>query len=465
MMTPPLRHAARSADALAPHLALVLLLTLVSCRFSDIPGLRQPAGVPIDTTTPPPPRSVQRWLDTTSATIRSIDFTDDDFRDLAPFGEAVGDASLVLLGEQSGGDGATLRAKARLVRYLHARRGFDVLVFESHIHEMATAWQAVTLGADANEAVRRALPEPWRDATELTPLLRWISEERGGPRPLLLAGMHPEFRGPRTGGTRADFVGALEAYLTANAIALPGTALWTAVRPRFAEIAEDPDAALRWSDADREIVADGLRALRTATTGLVNDVPESLAGFWITAVESLEAAVRIRDATAGRNPRLAEARRDSAMADVLRWLAQAGYPGQKLMVWTTSQRAQRAARELFNPLGAPVDHDRPVFGELVRGNLGSVTYSLAFLAGAGAAGPPSRPLIEPLPESWDGLFLATQKPFAFLNLRRTATADNVWIFGPRVARAMNFQQQVARWPLVYDGFFFMADMDPIAPRP
>jgi hypothetical protein len=99
-------------------------------------------------------------------------------------------------------------------------------------------------------------------------------------------------------------------------------------------------------------------------------------------------------------------------------------------------------------------------------------YSLGFLAGSGAYGPldppaetPVRPLVTPLPESWDGLFLATGKPLAFLHLRRTATQENAWIFGRRVARAIGYQQLAANWPAVYDGFFFTASMAPATRAP
>ena len=73
------------------------------------------------------------WLKKHAAPITTLDIGKQNYRfaDLKPFGEAVGDARVVFLGEQTHGDGTTFEAKARLIRYLHEVKGFDVLAFES----------------------------------------------------------------------------------------------------------------------------------------------------------------------------------------------------------------------------------------------------------------------------------------------------------------------------------------------
>ena len=73
------------------------------------------------------------WLKKHAAPITTLDIgkQNDRFAELKPFGEAVGDARVVFLGEQTHGDGTTFEAKARLIRYLHEVKGFDVLAFES----------------------------------------------------------------------------------------------------------------------------------------------------------------------------------------------------------------------------------------------------------------------------------------------------------------------------------------------
>src|SRR6476646_1280732 len=75
------------------------------------------------------------WLKEHAVGLRSIDPADEDFADLEPLRKVIGDARIVQLGEQSHGDGATFHAKARLIKFLHQKMGFDVLAFESGLYD------------------------------------------------------------------------------------------------------------------------------------------------------------------------------------------------------------------------------------------------------------------------------------------------------------------------------------------
>src|SRR5262245_11525127 len=71
---------------------------------------------------------LQDWMAEHAVSIRSIDVKDDDFSDLEPLMAAIGTSRVVQMGEPSHGAGSAFAAKARLIKFLHQRMGFDVLV-------------------------------------------------------------------------------------------------------------------------------------------------------------------------------------------------------------------------------------------------------------------------------------------------------------------------------------------------
>lgn len=73
--------------------------------------------------------------------IRSIQPYENDYADLEVIDKAIGDARIVMLGEQDHGDGATFLAKTRLIKYLHEKQGFNVLIFEGDFFALNHGWQ------------------------------------------------------------------------------------------------------------------------------------------------------------------------------------------------------------------------------------------------------------------------------------------------------------------------------------
>ncbi len=61
-------------------------------------------------------RVVENYVRQHTVAVRSIDPDSTDYADLEAIGDAIGDARVVMLGEQDHGDAPTFLAKSRLIR-------------------------------------------------------------------------------------------------------------------------------------------------------------------------------------------------------------------------------------------------------------------------------------------------------------------------------------------------------------
>ena len=137
----------------------------------------------------PPIKERLAWLRGHAVKVRTLDASDEDFKDLEPLGQAIRDARIVLLGEATHGDGSTFLAKGRLIKFLHQRKGFDVLVWESGFYECAKAGEALAAGAPWRDAFERALLTLWSKSEQCRPVMEYVHATQQSDRPITLAGM------------------------------------------------------------------------------------------------------------------------------------------------------------------------------------------------------------------------------------------------------------------------------------
>ena len=86
-------------------------------------------------------QSTEELIRQQSREIRTIVTNDTDYTDLQSLASSIGNARIVILGEMDNGDGETLKAKTRLVKYLHQKMGFTVLAFESDFNGVNWIWE------------------------------------------------------------------------------------------------------------------------------------------------------------------------------------------------------------------------------------------------------------------------------------------------------------------------------------
>jgi len=254
----------------------------VSSRFPRpfVACLLWVAATPLGAQTPDP-RSA--WLAANAHPIRTLEFDAADDADLSPLGRAIGDRRIVLLGEQTHGDGATFQAKARIVRYLHERLGFDLLVFESGFYDCRRTWTDARAGLPLADSAGGCMFELWWNSEQVRPLLEYLDAGKSTGRPLELAGM--DFQ--PSGGRARLMLDDLAAFLGAQPDTAGAGSAITALRSTYGLLFSAPARFVTMPDSLRDALRITIAALGAR---LLHDAPAlgglGEAAFWRQVLES-----------------------------------------------------------------------------------------------------------------------------------------------------------------------------------
>jgi erythromycin esterase len=283
------------------------------------------ASTPVAPTGPTPAATVAA----NSTTIASVDPATADDSDLAAFGAAVGDRRIVLLTEATHGDGTTFELKARLVKYLHESKGFDVLFMESGMYDVARIQQRLAAGGDAI-----SLQAPGRifymysrtDAGQA--VLKYVDSTLATAAPLALWGHDVPMDGL---DSTQSLLPGLQAFLASRNSALPRSADW----PGYLRVAQQGVALSSTPVAS----ADSASFLAMSTQLAAELCGEADAGgdlfqsaaFWCRLVKGVQADyTHLFSATDARAP---TDLRDVTGAGNIEWLLDGRLAGQKAIVW------------------------------------------------------------------------------------------------------------------------------------
>jgi erythromycin esterase len=403
---------------------------------------------------------LQAWLAAHAVRVRTTDPADENFSDLVPLAHAIGGARIVQLGEPSHGAGTAFAAKARLMKFLHRRLGFDLLIWESGLYDVALAQAGMEGSDDGVTAARRGIFTLWSAAAEVAPLFTYIKASQHSPHPIEMAGFDMQVTAD---GTMERFAQDLRAFV--NGLRDP------TLRQQAAQAADQAIAARAKLIATKFAAQQDLDALTAAVWDLhvliqVHHAEfDAIQGFIQTgfmehAIENMRADAAMRfDAARAPTDAARESRRDADNAANLRWLLDVKYPGRKAVIWAHDVHVMNAyygpdfhAVHLDGQTG-----DMKTTGTLLAERYGKSLYTIGMTAFAGeegfAVGGPATP-IAPTPDgSLEARLHGLGMSNAFVDLRapgRPAIAT---------ARIPKFETiTVADIGRIYDGVFFIDQM-------
>jgi erythromycin esterase len=450
-----------------------LLASIGASAALALPQLKSPVWAQ----TPDP---LQDWLGTHAIPVRGVDPLDEDFSDLEPLRSRIAGARVVQLGEPSHGAGTCFAAKVRLVKFLHARMGFDVLAWESGLYDLTRTEADLSAGADAVAAAQRGILKIWSASEQCRPLFEYAKASHGAKHPLIMAGfdmqlnsdafvdLAPELRSfvgaahrrsVREAASRAanevlEAFAGFDAYLqalvahAASLPPLPGKDVLERLRR----------AAIQLDDIfQRHAHAFGEERQR----GFLARTVANLAGFAANLYESNGS-----DGESAAAELVRENRRDAINAQNLHWLIEKGYPGRKIIVWAHNAHVMNAYyKSDWKSISLePVADAMKPSGVYLAEWLGRDLYTIGCTAYAGEEGwPGGKPT--PIAASREGSIEERLHrlglPYALLDLRAARAMANHPLRKPQTMRIPKYDEiEIADATRAYDAIFYVARMEP-----
>ena len=387
---------------------------------------------------------LKNFVSNESAAIQNIDPDSTNFADLAPLGKAIGDARMVLLGEQDHGDAPTFLAKTRIIKYLHEKLGFNLLAFESDFFALNEGWrQAKRDGIQLDSFLQKNIFPIWTFCPACKQLLySYIPNTQHTQNPITVTGFDNQLVLNFSQHTLARY---LDSVCRTND--LPFTH-----EPGYQEFLRMADSLKLYGFKDP--------ANYTVALGYLNRIDSEMSlqlgatAFQTQTLKNLIAELRqyslmTSDSKASGNIR------DRQMANNIAWLANKQFPEEKMIVWAANAHVARysdtAGNNTLTAMGYYLSLDASVNNKMY------IIGFTSFEGEAGRLGAKKFKIPQPQANSFE-TWIPESFAYAFTDFKTFHSfhanyADEFYLKG--YGHQSRFKKD---WTKVFDGVFFIRKM-------
>ncbi len=402
------------------------------------------------------------WLRNNVVQIASVDPGDENYSDLELIKTKIGKSRIVLLGEESHGDGTTFLAKTRIIKFLVKEMGFDVIVFESGLYDCKKVNELIKDGAPAIDAIRKGIFGIWNKSEQFQPLVEFIDKNRDE---LQIAGMDCQFTGEVS---KEFFISDLELFLAKKGINVNNYADWQQSKTLLKNISEERFIKPPPLPPDTTQQNDFVKTLSQIISRLQKRSDDSETNFWIQVLKSTIQEGRsiwnsygIEDFS--KIPVETRNIRDIQMGDNLIWQAETNYPDKKIIVWAATAHIARNLSAVEAKAYPQIYKGTITMGDIARKKLGNELYAIGFTAYEGYLGWANnqykRTIEKPEPNSLEDLFFKTGFENCFLDLRNVNDGGR-WLNEKIISRPFGYLITISEWRQNLDGMIFTRTMIP-----
>jgi erythromycin esterase-like protein len=391
---------------------------------------------------------IKKYISESSIAINTIEPDSVNYADLIPIGNAIGDARVVMLGEQDHGDAPTFLAKTRLIKYLHEKKGFNVLAFESDFAILNYGGEVDGTGIDS--LIHKGVSALWTNCSSCQYLFdQYIPSQYKTASPLRIAGFDNQMN-------TSVIVNILDSVIRAEN--LPVT-----LQPDYSE-------KIIPQLKGRGLYGQGTPEQNNNCKNYLLTIKKELSekrtpdDFWARVADnmlSLYDFFSIKEVDHFKRTNV----RDSQMAMNLEWIAKVKYPDQKIIVWAHNHHISKYSGHYPVKFFNEARTMGTVFTEMGRNE--KDTYIIGFTSYEGTYGrlyphviynvpPPDKNSVE----NW----IPKEYPYAFVDFRKFnklfPNENKNFNMSGSIANNRYHQNYKAMWNKVFDGVFFIREMYP-----
>ena len=285
------------------------------------------------------------------------------------------DVDIVMLGEQSHGEATTYQTKIKLIKYLHQKLDFDILVFESGFYECHKALDLIAQGKDRRDAMGESVTFVWSTMKEFKPLVEYIESSSNSGNQLKVLGFDNQFTGKLS---KEYFISDLSQYLNKIDVSIVQTKEWQHFTENCSHLTNYETKQLKRNHPELDTIY---------INHLINEINNAsidpLSGFWVQSLKSLK--YFLSDIS------LKTDKRDQQMADNLIWIKE-NFPKSKIICWGATSHFLYNSMEvrMRNPivqlLGGSYYKKQPMMGNYIKTKYDSKVFTIGFTAYKGKYG-------------------------------------------------------------------------------
>lgn len=390
-------------------------------------------------------QAIKAYVKATAVPVLSIDPHNENYGDLEAFGKSIGNARIVMLGEQTHGDATTFEAKTRLIKYLHEQKGFDVLAFEGDFFALNNGWDSISkTKAVTDTFLRNNIYSLWTRCHSAQHLFyEYIPSTFHTSSPITVTGFDNQLTQPWSRKRVVPYLDSLAHHLHIPFVDTPAWPNALDCIQNLVNMSIHQDSTL-YTKSKNYLVQ------------LKKQLSDTLSGpeFPVMVVDNLIAfATQMQHFDNAEKDHLSYNIRDEQMAKNLKWLSEYRYAGKKIIVWAASTHISKIYAPPVKEMGGYLALDSSFIKKV---------YVLGFTSAKGTSGIVNmrrEKIDKPKKESVEN-WINKEMNYAFIDfLRYNKSARNInEPFNMKCLNHINYASD--HWNTYFDGIFFIREMHP-----